>query len=240
MTGFVLLFACTFSSRASARFPLQKITIARADEPQSGDYACILEEDTFFYATPSESQGIFLLPTTYYVKLLDYDPTYCRVEYLYDDTLVQKRIGYVKTEQLTFVPYVPKRPYFYHVFPLSYRIDETAIDNSSFLGEITLSCAYYGDYKIGSKTYCYVLRGETYGYVPKPLDLTVPENTEYADYLAAQASSEEEESSVETPKAEKSSPAQIAILVALCLLVPVLAALILKPPKRPPYDTDGD
>ena len=29
-----------------------------------------------------------------------------------------------------------------------------------------------------------------------------------------------------------------AVMIALCLLVPVLAALILKPPRRPPYESD--
>ncbi len=159
------------------------------------------------------------------------------MEYLYDDAQAKKLVGYAQTQLLTFVEYLPKRPYFYSTFDLSYRIDESFVENSDFLTEITLSCTYYGDYKIGSKTYCYVMRGESFGYVPKPATLTVPENTEYADYLAGLAVSKPVETPVES---KESSPAQIAILVALCLLVPVLAAFILKPPRRPPYETDAD
>ncbi len=226
-----IFFAPFFSSqRANAES-------SAATQPVAGDYACVLREDVFFYAAPNENEGLFLLPATYYVKLLDYSPQFSRVEYLYDDAQTKKLVGYVKTENLTFVDYQPKRPYFYYVFDLSYRIDETLLENSDFLNEITVSCCYYGDYKIGSKTYCYVLRGESFGYVPKPAALTVSENTEYADYLAQQTSSD----SLSLTQTEKeSSPAQIAILVALCLLVPVLAALILKPPRRPPYETDGE
>ncbi len=211
------------------------------DYPQAGDYACILTPDVFFYATPDENQGLFLLPATYYVRLLDYGNEYCRVEYFHDDAQTKKLTGYVKTSLLTFVDYVPKRPYFFYTFTLSYRIDETLLEDSAFLNEITISCTYYGDYKIGSKTYCYVLRGDSFGYVPKPISLFVQENTEYAEYVAAQQAATNSSSSVEEePKKEGASPAQIAILVALCLLVPVLAALILKPPHRPPYEIDAD
>ncbi len=211
---------------------------ASAEElPQSGDYACVLQEGVFFYAAPDESRGLFLLPATYYVKLLDHGGEYCRVEYLYDDGQAKRLVGYVKTASLTFVDYLPEQPYFYRVFSLHYRIDETLSPSDDFLNEITVDCAYYGDYKIGSKTYCYVLRGDSFGYVPKPADLIVPVNTEYEEYLA----SIRESSTEETPsEKENSSPAQIAILIALCLLVPVLAALILKPPRRPPYDLDPE
>ena len=217
---------------------LPKPLTAQANEPVTGTYACILQENTFFYSAPDERRGLFLLPTTYYVKLLDYGEEYSRVEYLYDDGNVKKLVGYTKTSALTFVEYVPKRPYFHYEFEVSYRIEDDGLEDSAFLNEITFTCAYYGDYKIGSETYCYVLRGGSFGYVPKPTNLRVIENTEYEEWLAAQTPLESDTESVPVQK-ESSSPAQIAILVALCLLVPVLAALILKPPRRPPYETDG-
>ncbi len=222
----VLVLVSTF-------FPTTSRPARASSLPSSGDFACILYEDCFFYSSPDEGSGLFLLPPTYYVKLLDYGEQYCRVEYLYDDAQVRRIVGFVKTAKLTFIEYLPRRPYFYCVFDLSYRIDEGLMESSDFLTEITLSCAYYGDYKIGSKTYCYVLRGDSFGYVPKPDDLVVRENTEYAEYLASK-----EPPPASTESGSSSSPAQIAILVALCLLVPVLAALILRPPRRPPYETE--
>ena len=78
--------------------------------------------------------------------------------------------------------------------------------------------------------YCYVLQGDTFGYVPKTSALAYEENTEYADYLAQQTAKPEQ--SANTADKSASSPAQIAILVALCLLVPILATLILKQPKH--------
>ena len=219
-------------------FPFQRIDGASADAPTPNGYACVLQENAFFYSAPDERQGLFLLPATYYVKLLDYDVEYCRVEYLYDSENTKRLIGYAKTSALTFVEYVPDQPYFYHLFDVRYRIEEDGLKDSAFLNELTLTCTYYGDYKIGSKLYCYVLREGSFGYVPKPDSLQIPQNTEYEEWLATQTPASSEEP---LPPAEKesSSPAQIAILVALCLLVPILAALILKPPRRPPYETDG-
>ena len=237
LAAFLLLFCACGGFFTSKRMTVHADSAQSAQTPQVGSYACILYEDTFFYASADENSGLFLLPATYYVKLINYGKAYCHVEYLYDDTEVRKLVGYVKTDRLTFVDYIPNRPYFYHVFELHYRIDETPLDNSDFLNEITLTCAYYGDYKVGSKTYCYVLRGENFGYVPKPTTLTVEPNHEYEEYLAQQTNSSTADSAVTQPT---SSPAQIAILIALCLLVPVLAALILKPPRRPPYDLDNE
>ncbi len=220
-------------------FCTPQLRTAQAVTPSSGEYACVLEENAFFYSAPDEQRGLFLLPPTYYVRILDYGVEFCRVEYFYDDTDAKKLVGYAKTSTLTFVEYVPERPYFYYVFEISYRIENGGLEDSAFLNEITLNCTYYGDYLIGSKTYCYVLRGGSFGYVPKPITLSVTPNTEYEEWLATQAPPKSESSSEYPADKEKSSPAQIAILVALCLLVPVLAALILKPPRRPPYEIDG-
>jgi hypothetical protein len=201
---------------------------AETSAPKSGDYACVQTADVFFYATPNEQDGLFLLPATYYVRLLDYTPNYCRVEYQTDGAQTKRLVGYVKTNQLTFVPYVPRQPYLQCVFEIEYKLNDTAQTADGFLTQIKMSCVYYGEYKVGSNTYCYVLREGEFGYVPKPYDLFIQENTEYAEYLEAQTSVVPDDSE-EEPQAKSNSPAQIAILIALCLLVPILAALILKP-----------
>ena len=214
--------------------PQPKTVIAQS--LPAGSYACILT-DTFFFTAPDDRRGLFLIPKTYYVKILEYGETHCKVEYLYDDANTKKLVGYVETNTLTAVDYIPKRPYLYYVFDVSYRIDNTQINDSSFLNQITVTCAYYGDYVIGSETYCYVLRGDTFGYIPKPASLTITPNTEYDEYLASLLPDEPLVSD-EPIGQTQSSPAQIAILITLCLLIPILAALIIKPPKRPAYETD--
>lgn len=213
--------------------PKQRIS-ATAQTAASG-YACILTDDVFFYPTRDEKRGLFLLPKTYYVKVLETSPDFCKIEYLYDDTYVKKLTGYARTSDLTFVDYIPERPYLYYLFEVQYRIDETVLETDGFLNELTVTCAYYGDYKIGSELYCYVLRGDSFGYIPKPTNISYEENPEYAEHVPPTETSPPTDTKEQS---DTSSPAQIAILIALCLLVPVLAALILKPPRRPPYETD--
>lgn len=205
--------------------------------PSVGDYACILADDVFFYAAPDERRGVFLLPKSYYVRLMEYGTTFCKVEYQRNESAAQRLVGYAKTEELTFVNYVPVRPYLYYVFDVKYTIEDAETGNSSLLTEITLSCVYYGDYRVGSETYCYVLRGEEFGYIPKPSGFSYDPNTEYADYLSS-LSPPSSDSSEEPLPTDGASPMQIAILIVICLLVPVLAALILKPPKKPTFDVE--
>lgn len=209
------------------------VFLAKAENspPQKGDYAYIPSDDVFLYATREETEGLFLLPPTYYVRLLNYSSTYCQVEYQTDTVHTQRIIGYVKTEKIIFVPYVPQQPYLRHVFDIVYKIDDSAQSNNGFLTQIIMSCAYYGDYKVGSTTYCYVLREGEFGYIPKPYDLIFPENMEYAEYLQSQT--ESSTAPTANSKTKNNTPAQIAILVTLCLLVPLIAALILKPKPGP-------
>ena len=205
----------------------------------SGGYACILTPDVFFYAQRDEKSGLFLLPDSYYVKVLDVSPDFCKIEYLYDDTHVQKLVGYAKTSQLTFVPYVPKRPYLYRLFDLHYKIENAISVSSSVLNEIIITCAYYGDYTVGSQTYCYVLREGTFGYVPKPADFTVERNTEYNEWLESTQPTDQPSETPAPQEEPTSSPAQIALLVAVCLLVPMLAAFLFRSPKHhTPYEEE--
>lgn len=205
--------------------------------PTQGSYACILEE-SFFYSVPDDSSGLFLLPQTYYVRLLEYGNEYSKIEYQTDDGRVRKLVGYAKTAQLTFVDYVPVNPYLFYAFDVTYTLDTAYGVSSSFLDQITMTCIYYGDYRIGSKNYCYVLRDGQFGYVPKPVSFVFEPNAEYEEYLKSLEAS----ASVSTPSPDAAkptvSPLNAAILVAICLLIPLIAALILKPPRRPPYDAE--
>ena len=225
----------TFIASAQTAVPSTRFSQA-AETPKSGTYACVLSDNAYFYLSQNGKDGVFLLPKTYYVYLLAYGTTYCKVEYLEMDAYTQKLTGYVRTEHLAFVDYLPTRPYLHYVFDLTYRLEDTTPSDGDSFTELTFTCAYYGDYPIGDQTWCYVLRDGEFGYVPKPDYFEFEENTEYADYLASleQATPPEQDGKQKS----SSSPAQIAILITLCLLVPLLAALILKPPRKPPYETD--
>lgn len=209
---------------------------AKAAEPvnsyMGGSFACILADETYFYETESARSGLFILPKTYFVKVLEEGETFCRVEYLTNENGAKKLTGYCKKEQLTFVDYVPKHPYLQTTVNVTYTID--GVKGDPFLTEITLTCVYYGTYRVGSETYCYVLREDEFGYVPLPVVFSYPDNPEYYENLVEE---EPSKPTVSTPSSG-SSPVQTAILVLLCVLVPVLAALVLRAPRRPPYDRE--
>ena len=203
--------------------------------PPVGSYACILSPDTYFYAAKSEKSGLFILPQTYYVKILSTADDFCKVEYAADDGVSKKLTGYCKTSELTFVDYTPQTPYFSYTFNLTYYADAEQKD-SPLLDQITLTCVYYGQYTIGATTYCYVLRGDDFGYVPLPDSFQFVTNPEYETYIQASP-----EDSAELPVEDSSqplaaNPVQITIIVLLCLLIPILAALILRQPKKSLYE----
>lgn len=222
---------CVLLSALLAILPA-KITESKAETDSS--YAYIATDDVYLYASSNERSGLFLLPCTYYVKILDAQTEFTKVEYSLDGADTKKITGYCKTEQLTFVDYVPKQPYFFAYFDLTYRIADDG-KNYPFLTEITVTCAYYGEYPIGSETYCYVLREDAFGYVPKPADLTVPVNTEYAERFENPTN----ETPAPTPTdGDSLPPMQIVTVVLLCLLAPILASLILRPTRKHPTYPD--
>ena len=197
------------------------------------DVFAYVGENAYFYTTCDENRGLFLLPKTYYVKVLSVEGEFCKIEYLYDDTYCKKVSGYAKTDTLTFVDYTPTTPYLYHLFELRYTIAGAPTDSSS-LSQITVTCAYYGDYYIGTQSYAYILRDGEFGYIPKPTNLTFTENPEYANRLQNGTNSPQPP----TNQTDAMSPLQIGVLIAVCMLVPTIVTVLVKNPKRPPYEQE--
>lgn len=179
-------------------------------------YACVTSNDCYFYATADLDDGVFLLPETYFVKILDETQTCYQIEYLSDGQNTRKVTGYCLKDKVDPVDYLPVTPYLYHFFDVTYTIGEENADG--FLTQITVNCVYYGDYTVGTKTYCYVLRGEEFGYVPKPVGFSYPANPEYAERNAQNTPSETDEGSSLSP----------AFFIALALLAPAAAFLIFR------------
>ena len=166
--------------------------------------------------------------------MLEINTPFTKVEYGTDD---KKLTGYCKTSELTFVDYTPKTPYYQTTFDVKYTISDND-KNYPFLTEITIACVYFGDYPIGSETYCYVYRGDAFGYVPQPIDFSIPENPEYADRQQS-TPTPDEQNPLPSEETESLPPTQIATILLLCLLAPILATLILRPSHKPtPYEDE--
>ena len=208
---------------------LPGLTTSRAKADGETEYACILEDDVYFYKTESHGSGLFTLPKTYYVRVLSVGEPFTKVEYQTDGERTQTLSGYCLTEDLTFVDYTPVNPYLYATFEVIYRA-ENADHNDELLDKLSFTCAYYGDYYIGSKEYAYVLRDGEYTYVPKPSNFKYKENAEYEEWLSSNGGTSSANGS--------GDPIRIGVLAVLCLLVPLLAAILIKKTKPQTYDLD--
>lgn len=201
----------------------------KASADTAVQYACILTEDVYFYTSEDEYSGIFTLPKTYYVKVLSMGERFTRVEYLTDTKYTRTLVGYCLTYQLTLVDYVPVNPYLYATFDVVYMAENGDV-NDEILERLVFTCGYYGDYVIGTKRYAYAYKNGECAYVPCPENFTYPENTEYEEHLSSSSSEEVVEGTV--------NPIQLGVLAVLCLLVPLLTAIILKSNKAPSYDPE--
>jgi hypothetical protein len=222
----LVLFLSCFSSPPTAR--------VAADEEY---YACALSERVYFYSSPSDERGLFCLPYTYYVKILANQGDYCYVRYLTDTPPYQAVYGYCKTNDLTFVDYIPARPYLYYTITATYLLSDLAdpLIADGVLSSVTLTYVYYGDLYVGSATYCYVSSEGKTGYLPKTMPVIYELND---DFTAITSSAESSDSVASSDAATFSASGVILLLVILPFLVVILFLFL--PKRRPPSDTYED
>ena len=227
---FIVLWALLYSLS-----PLLSVRFAKA-ELSYAPYAYIPTNNVYFYSDdpdPYKRQGLFRLPYSYYVRVIAEETDYYRVEYLTDGSRTKKINGYCRKSEIVPVDYIPEMPYLYLTIDVTYTLSGGGKDET--FSSITVTCAYYGDYTDGTKQYAYVLREDVCGYVIKPHDLKYDKNTEYDDRHKTEPPTTEKQKE----KNDSLNAGQITLLVLLCLLIPVIAALIVRqPPTKSPYDED--
>ena len=137
--------------------PAPRTAASAADD---GTYA-VATGEVWFYAAADEEEKLFLLPETYYVRVLDAGGTFCTVEYLTDDAPYRKLLGYCRTDALTFVDFVPARPYLRKQITVTYTLPDSGSLGSDEFTKFERTFVYYGDRYDGGQLYLYVLSGET-------------------------------------------------------------------------------
>ena len=175
---------CGFLLCVHTLFPLaaNPATSARAEgENTDPVYACALSHDVYLYAEENENSGLFLIPYTYYVKVLSSGLEYSYVQYSTNTPPYQAVYGYCKSEQLQFVDFTPERPFLYQTIDVVYRLEDYAdfFKEDDVFSTMTVSYAYYGDYTVGSSTYWYVCLNGQMGYLPKTADITYELNEDF-------------------------------------------------------------
>lgn len=201
----------------------KKLTADAAEE----SYAVAVTADVWFYAEENEESKLFCLPRTYYVKVLSKGGDFCAVEYLRDNPPYKKIRGYCRTNSLTFVDFVPERPYLYREITVQYVLPGASLGNGSFSG-YECDFVYYGTRYDAGQLYFYVCRDSTFDYIPAEEELTFDLNT---DYLPAEDA------------ATKGSSLSVVEIVVICLAsaaVVVIAVFVARGRKPVPERSDSD
>ena len=219
------LFALVFLTALLPSISTVKHTVSAAEE--SG-FAVAETADVWFYAEENEESKLFCLLRTYYVKILTKGGEFCAVEYLRDNPPYKKIRGYCKTNALTFVDFVPERPYLYREITVEYVLPGASLGNGSFAG-YKCDFVYYGTRYDAGQLYFYVCREGTFDYIPADEELTFDLNT---DYLP-----EEEE---KTPKGNGLSVVEIVVICLVSAAVVVIAVFVARGRKPLPERSDGD
>lgn len=190
-------------------------------------YAVAETEDVWFYAAEDENARLFLLPCTYYVRVIEEGETFSTVEYLTDDAPYKKLLGYCRTDSLLFVDFTPVRPYLRKQVTLTYSLPDTGGLADDTLSEMERTFVYYGERTENGQLYYYVYDGETFGYVPADEPISYERND---DYLTALSGSGETDPA---PDGDGSSVnvAQIVVICILCAAAIAVAVLVLRGKK---------
>ena len=145
---------------AALLFPAPPRPVSATD----GRYA-VCVQDVWFYAGENEEEKLFLVPDTYYVRVLEAGEIYSTVEYLTDDPPYKKLLGYCRTDQLLFVDFIPVRPYLRKQITVSYTLPGSGSLDDAF-STVERTFVYYGDRYENGQLYLYVLLDGTFGYIP--------------------------------------------------------------------------
>lgn len=204
---------------------------ARADSSEA--YAVAPTEDVWFYAGENEERRLFLLPCTYYVRVLSRGDEYTAVEYLMDDAPYRKILGYCKTESLLFVDFVPARPFLRKQITVSYSIPDAGGFGSDDLLRVDRTFVYYGNRYENGALYLYVLSGDTFGYLPAAEPPVYERNDDYLSQVSG-------EEAVPAPESASPGPVQIVVICLVCAAGVAVAALVLrgKRPRTPQEQSD--
>lgn len=190
-------------------------------EAEELTYAVADGKEIWFYAEADENTGLFIIPYTYYVIVLDYGAPFCAVQY-FDDVSPYKAVkGYCKTEELTFVDFVPARPFLRVELTYTYQlsVSSSVTMGSGTFNTVEKTFVYYGTSYLGTARFHYVSSGGIFDYIPAAQEITYELNTDYLTETVVAPAVEEEE----TAETSSPTPLQIALIclagVAACAIV---------------------
>lgn len=210
------LFA--FAAAALALFLLLPSPRVLVSAEEDARYAVAETDGVWFYASENGESGLFQIPATYYVRVLKEGAFFTAVQYLDDVAPYRAVTGYCRTEDLTFVDFVPQRPYLRKEITVTYNVAGDALMGNGVFDKLEKQFVYYGTSYSGTARFFYVLSDGVFGYVPATQEIVFERNT---DFLTP--------SSSEQPPAEapSSSPSATQVIVICAVGLALFAAAVL-------------
>ena len=207
-------------------------TLAHAEELR---YAVAPDTNVWFYSAESEDTRLFLLPETYYVRVLYSGDTFSVVEYLVNDSPYRKVMGYCRTAALCFVDFIPARPFLRKQITVSYTLSGSGIAPGYEFSSVERTFVYYGNRYDHGQLYFYVLEGDTFGYIPADAPLDFERND---DWLTVPSGPSQ---STDDPPMSKEGPSALQI-VLLCIVsaAALIAAFLVLRGKKPAPPAESD
>ncbi len=221
---FVLLPMLVLCALVFTFAPLPEAGVVSADGADgAGQYAAVNKNNVYFYGQPDESAPLFVLPYTYFVRILAREGEFVRVQYAAAE-------GYCRASDVVAVSFVPHVPFLEKTVDFVYTLDDPGKAGAEELLSVTRTYDYYGHiYENGCLYYCVLADGDLKRIPAKKL-LDYELNTEYSDYVAALPAAAEEEGGL-------SAAAIVGICVG-CVAAVGVAVLVARGKRPPAYDPD--
>ena len=212
-------------------------TQANAEEIK---YARILNQTTYLYNSADTLSPCFLIPETYYVKLIRDDGDYYFVEYQTDTAPYYKSIaGYCIKTDLFICDYVPDSPYLsYYIIPYdgAKGYKNSSLAKTDYLFNYNNPIIYYGKYKINNVLFYYVLaHGEYRCYINanecEPLSYSLNSDPLPINNIEPEITIPSEVNET-TPSTDVSERLKIALILMLVIPALIATAFLFKPQKK--------
>ncbi len=215
-------------------FPHAAGDLAYAEEPAAPEevYAVADSREVWFYASENPESGLFILPYTYYVKVLRKGTLFCAVKYLEDVAPYKSVTGFCKTEDLTFVDFIPERPFLKREITVNYSAENatgTWMGRGTF-DKLQRSFIYFGESYLGTARFYYVYADGAFDYVPATGEIVYELNTDYLKPVSGEGDAGSEEP--EEPSTGLSG-GQIAMILLAAGALFAIALFVLRGKKSP-------
>lgn len=225
MKRYIILFAASLLLTLNIGFfslsPEAPLS-ARADGEL---YAVAESAEVWFYAAENEEEKLFCIPRTYYVKVLSHGEIFSVCEYLKDSAPYQKIVGYCKSDSLTFVDFVPKRPFLYREVTVEYTLPLRAELGSGKFTSLKETFVYYGNRYENGQLYFYVGKKGEFDYIPASEELVYELNDDYLPDPEAPVAG--------TNAGEGLSAVQIVLITLSAVAVLVVAVFVARGKRSP-------